>query len=95
MRLPFADRMQRIRELIGAGAAARGRKTWWEADHILPVVEGGDSSLDNIRTLCIPCHRAATAALRARRARRISTRVSSGYQAGVREEASSAEIVNR
>ena len=27
------------------------RKSWWEADHILPVVEGGDSSLDNMRTL--------------------------------------------
>lgn len=70
MRLPFAERMRRIRALIGAGAAARGRKTWWEADHIVPVVEGGDSSLDNIRTLCIPCHRAETAALHARRAGR-------------------------
>lgn len=41
----------------------------WEADHIVPVVEGGDSNLENIRTLCIPCHRAATAALRAWRKR--------------------------
>lgn len=67
MRLPFARRMQQIRELIGRGAAVRTRKSWWEADHIVPVVEGGDSSLDNIRTLCIPCHRTETAALRARR----------------------------
>jgi len=70
MRLPFAARMQRIRELIGSGAAARRRKSWWEADHILAVVEGGDSSLDNIRTLCIPCHRFATAVLRKRLAAR-------------------------
>jgi 5-methylcytosine-specific restriction enzyme A len=70
MRLSFAARMQRIRELIGSGAAARGRKSWWEADHILAVAEGGDSSLDNIRTLCIPCHRSATAALRKRLAGR-------------------------
>lgn len=66
MRLPFAARTKRIRELIGSGVAARRRASWWEADHIVPVVEGGDSSLDNIRTLCIPCHRAATAVLRER-----------------------------
>src|SRR5205823_1533566 len=48
--------------------ALRGRKSWWEADHILPVVEGGDSNLENIRTLCVMCHRTATAELRARRA---------------------------
>jgi 5-methylcytosine-specific restriction protein A len=66
MRLPFATRMLKIRELIGKGAAARGRRTWWEADHIVPVVEGGDSGLDNVRTLCLPCHREETAALRER-----------------------------
>jgi 5-methylcytosine-specific restriction enzyme A len=70
MRLPFAARMKRIRELIDAGNFTKGRKSWWEADHIIPVVEGGDSSLDNIRTLCIACHRAETAALRKRRAAR-------------------------
>jgi 5-methylcytosine-specific restriction protein A len=58
--------MLKIRELIGKGAAARGRRTWWEADHIVPVVEGGDSGLDNVRTLCLPCHREETAALRER-----------------------------
>jgi 5-methylcytosine-specific restriction endonuclease McrA len=67
MRLPFATRMARIRELIASGSAGRGRRSWWEADHILPVVEGGDSSLDNIRTLCISCHRQQTAELRRRR----------------------------
>ena len=42
----------------------------WEADHIRPVVEGGGScGLDNLRTLCLPCHRRATAELAARRAR--------------------------
>jgi 5-methylcytosine-specific restriction protein A len=40
----------------------------WEADHIVPVVEGGGGTgLDNLRTLCRPCHRAATAELRRRR----------------------------
>src|SRR6266487_628651 len=36
----------------------------WEADHILPVVEGGGScGLSNLRTLCLPCHREETSAL--------------------------------
>lgn len=48
----------------------RDRKTWWDADHINPVVEGGGScGLENIRTLCIPCHKKATAELAARRAK--------------------------
>lgn len=42
----------------------------WEMDHIVPVVEGGGGcGLDNLRTLCLACHRAETAALAARRAR--------------------------
>src|ERR1051326_2810849 len=44
----------------------RGRKSWWEADHIVPVVEGGDSNLENIRTLCVLRHPAATSELRER-----------------------------
>ena len=39
----------------------------WDADHIVPVVEGGgECGLDNYRTLCLPCHRKVTAQLRAR-----------------------------
>ena len=72
MRLPFSRRMRELRALQASGVIHRGRKSWWEADHILPVVEGGDSNLENIRTLCIPCHRNATRELRERR-RRICT----------------------
>lgn len=44
------------------------RKSLWDADHIVPVVEGGgECDLANIRTLCLKCHREATAGLRARR----------------------------
>lgn len=44
-------------------------RTLWEADHIKPVVEGGGGcGPENIRTLCQPCHKSATAALAARRA---------------------------
>jgi 5-methylcytosine-specific restriction protein A len=43
----------------------------WEADHILPVVEGGGlCGLDGYRTLCKLCHKKETAALAARRAER-------------------------
>lgn len=41
----------------------------WEANHIVPVVEGGGGcGLQGYETLCIPCHRLDTAALAARRA---------------------------
>ena len=43
------------------------RRSLWDADHILPVAEGGGQcDLDNIRTLCLPCHREQTAQLRQR-----------------------------
>lgn len=35
---------------------------WWEADHIIPHSEGGTHELSNMRTLCIPCHKARTKA---------------------------------
>lgn len=44
--------------------------TPYEVDHIRPLVEGGSNHPDNLRTLCVPCHRAETAALAARRAAR-------------------------
>jgi len=40
------------------------RRNLWDADHIVPVVEGGgECGLSNMRTLCLRCHRAATADL--------------------------------
>lgn len=35
----------------------------WHADHIVPLAEGGTNDLSNVRTLCVPCHKAETAAL--------------------------------
>ena len=67
MRMKFAARMQELQALQRAGLVPRKRKSWWDADHIVPVVEGGDSNLENVRTLCYPCHRGVTAELRARR----------------------------
>ncbi len=67
----------RLRKLRGAGRhkalaewnlANRFRRSLWDADHIVPVVEGGgECDLSNLRTLCLKCHRAVTGALRARR----------------------------
>ncbi|HWR52681.1 MAG TPA: HNH endonuclease signature motif containing protein [Bryobacteraceae bacterium] len=71
---------RRIRRLRGAtklkalhdwGVPASHRKSLWDADHIVPVVEGGgECDLGNLRTLCLKCHREATAGLRARRSAR-------------------------
>jgi hypothetical protein len=42
----------------------------WEADHIVPVIEGGgECGLENLRTVCLRCHKDATKKLAARRAR--------------------------
>jgi 5-methylcytosine-specific restriction endonuclease McrA len=49
------------------GLKTRMRRSLWDADHILPVVEGGgECDLDNIQTLCLRCHREATRKLRER-----------------------------
>lgn len=62
-RLRGAARLKAKREW-GVGP----RKSLWDADHIVPVVEGGgECDLGNLRTLCLKCHRAATAELRKRR----------------------------
>lgn len=46
---------------------ARGTGHLWQADHIVPVVEGGgECSIENLRTLCTACHQRETNELRAR-----------------------------
>ena len=48
-------------------SSVQARRSLWDADHILPVAEGGGQcDLDNLRTLCLPCHREVTADLRRR-----------------------------
>lgn len=45
------------------------RSRFWDIDHIVPVVEGGgDSGPENLRTVCIKCHKKVTAELAAKRA---------------------------
>jgi len=57
----------RLRLLERWGLKRLNRKTLWDADHIVPVVEGGgECDLENIRTLCLVCHRTETLNLRRR-----------------------------
>lgn len=33
----------------------------WEADHEIPIIDGGPHTLDNLKCRCVPCHSAKTA----------------------------------
>ena len=57
----------RLKLLERWGLSRITRKTLWDADHIVPVAEGGGQcDLDNLRTLCLICHREQTRHLRQR-----------------------------
>lgn len=57
--MPYSVKHQRMLDADLAGHT--WRVTFWDADHIVPVVEGGgEAGLDNLRTLCIPCHQQVT-----------------------------------
>jgi 5-methylcytosine-specific restriction endonuclease McrA len=63
--------IRKLRGIARRRAAAEwnlGRRTsLWDADHVIPVVEGGgECDLSNMRTLCLKCHRARTLELRRR-----------------------------
>ena len=61
------------------GLRPRARTSLWDADHIVPVIEGGgECDLSNIRTLCLKCHRAATGELRKRRSAMANPAVKAG-----------------
>jgi 5-methylcytosine-specific restriction endonuclease McrA len=52
------------------GLKTLSRKSLWDADHIVPVADGGgECDLANMRTLCLKCHRKVTLEWRAARAR--------------------------
>ena len=69
------DRAAQGRMLVDHGFRAtdlrfkrRGLSPLWQADHTVPVVEGGGGAhFSELRTLCLICHRAETARLMARR----------------------------
>lgn len=48
----------------------QNRSTWWDADHIIEVVNGGGQcDLSNMQTLCVSCHRKKTIELNRSRKR--------------------------
>ena len=68
--VPPAERARRFPTLLQAGydRYRLERLILWEMDHVVAVVEGGGGQgLDNLQTLCVPCHKRKTAALRRRR----------------------------
>ena len=66
-RLRGAARLKALAQW-GLPAQVRLRKSLWDADHIVPVIEGGgECDLGNIRTLCLNCHRQVTAELQKKR----------------------------
>lgn len=52
------------------------RKSLWELDHVVPLIDGGGHELANLQTLCAPCHKHKTAqeAIRRGELRRERTR---------------------
>ena len=57
---------RRLREL-----GFKPRKSLWELDHIVPLIDGGSHDPSNLQTLCTPCHKRKTALeASARRTRR-------------------------
>ena len=47
------------------------RTTFWDADHTVPVADGGgECGLEGFRTICIPCHKKVSAVLATQRAAR-------------------------
>ncbi len=64
-------RLKKLRGVARAKAAQEWkvgrRRSLWDADHIVPVVEGGgECDISNMQTVCLKCHRQLTAELRAR-----------------------------
>ena len=62
------DTIAERRRLRGRGSAARlrelgfkVRKSLWELDHIVPLIDGGTHDMANLQTLCTPCHKLKTA----------------------------------
>lgn len=64
-----ADTAKTDRERDAEKAAKHGRlpsplagiSAEWQADHIVPLIEGGSFEMSNLQTLCTTCHKVKTA----------------------------------
>lgn len=69
--LPWRAFQEEQRHELAVMGFTDSSRRWWEADHIVPVIEGGGGcGPEGYRTLCLPCHRRETAKLAARLAAR-------------------------
>jgi 5-methylcytosine-specific restriction protein A len=87
-KLRYSRGSRRQEMLRDWGLRTASRRSLWDADHIVPVKEGGgECDVDNIRTLCLRCHRGVTAELRERiRLRKIAmASLGSGRETGTGE----------
>ena len=68
----LGGRLQRAYDNSGSAVVLIGfsSKALWQADHILPVAEGGGAcGLEGLQTLCTVCHNRKTAEQRSRRSK--------------------------
>jgi 5-methylcytosine-specific restriction endonuclease McrA len=74
--LKRARGVHRLKLLARWGLKRLNRRTLWDADHIVPVAEGGgECDLENIRSLCLICHRRQTSELRVRLSAQVRTKL--------------------
>jgi 5-methylcytosine-specific restriction endonuclease McrA len=66
-----------VREETERRMGFKPAQSYWECDHILERVRDGTNAMENLQTLCVPCHKRKTARLAADRAieRRESKRI--------------------
>ena len=50
------------------------RRSLWELDHKVPLIDGGTHALSNLQTLCVPCHRNKSAVEHSERAAKLRER---------------------
>jgi len=89
---------ERHQELLRAGFKERkamlenpAEGMFWQADHILPVAEGGgECDITNLRTLCTMCHAKETKRLQERLRRAGWSRNSADVRAGLTRSAAAA-----
>jgi 5-methylcytosine-specific restriction enzyme A len=82
--LKRARGVHKLKLLERWGLKRLSRRSLWDADHILPVVEGGgECDLDNLRTLCLVCHQRVTYELRQRLTRRVTQKLTLGSSPSV------------
>jgi 5-methylcytosine-specific restriction endonuclease McrA len=88
--LQFYARFEKLpararKRLRGSLDLGERRSSFWDADHIVPVAEGGgECELDNLRTLCLWCHGEVTGELRRRLAERRKRRTAPAAHAARR-----------